>query len=226
VPVSSPQTRAQQLAADIAASIEQRKLEAGDSLGTIDEWRDQSGYARATVSEAVRILIDRGLVRIKPGRGGGLFVASTGPVVRLRHTLLTVHGEASVVADAIAIRDALEPLVIADATRSRSRSDITSLKALLAGLENSVGDRTEFMLANFALHERIADITSNRMLAGIYRSMTETIRENSLLATADSAEQDDPEYTAMRYEVHAELVAAIISGDLEAAAAAVERHAQ
>jgi hypothetical protein len=61
----------------------------------------------------VRLLSDRGSVEIRPGCGG-LFVANPNPVVRLWHTLLTVRQEASTVADAIAVREALEPVITAD----------------------------------------------------------------------------------------------------------------
>jgi len=50
-----------------------------------------SGFSRPTVNEAVRLLRDRRFVLIKPDRDGGLFVAARGPVIRLRHTLLSVN---------------------------------------------------------------------------------------------------------------------------------------
>lgn len=205
------------------ADIAQRSLGTGDPLGTIEEWRDRTGFARATVSEAVRILIDRGVVEIRPGRGGGIFVARTGPVVRLRHTLLTVHGEAAEVADAIAIRDALEPLVVADAARLRTKRQVAELRSLVASLDANVDDREVFMHTNWALHEAIAHITPNRMLAAVYLSMTELIRESSRAAVAASPDTDE-DYVRGRVAVHRDLVEAIAAGDTDAAANAVERH--
>ena len=67
--------------------------------------------ARGTVIEAVRLLQDRGVITVRPGPGGGLFVAEPSSVVRLGRTLLTVEGDAAGVADAIAVREELEPLV-------------------------------------------------------------------------------------------------------------------
>lgn len=215
-------TRAQQLATSIEAEVARRALTAGDALGTLDEWRDRTGFARATVSEAVRILADRGLVQIRPGRGGGIFVARTDPIVRLRHTLLTVRGEAADVADAIAIRDALEPLIVADAVRLRTKKQTAQLQAHLADLESAVDDRDTFMRANWALHDSIAQITPNVMLSAVYLSMTALIRESSLAAVAATAH--DESYVASRLEIHTDLVEAIASGDADRAAAAVARH--
>lgn len=223
--IVSPLTRAQTLATRIEASIAERGLSRGDSLGTIDIWREQSGFARATVSEAVRILIDRGLVEIRPGRGGGVFVAETGPVVRLRHTLLSVHGEASTVADAIVIREALEALVVEDATRQRSSADAKRLTRLLAALHSASGDRDDFIRANWELHEMIASITANSMLKAIYLTMMHVIRDRSERAMSDS-DGDPGEYVQHRLAVHDELVNAIVDGDAERARHAVASHAK
>jgi len=225
VDIEAPKTRAQALAQDIERMISQRGLTEGDSLGTMDTWRDQTGYARSTVSEAMRLMIDRGSVEIRPGRGGGIFVAARNPVVRLRHTLLTVHGEPSTVADAISIREALESLVDTDAARYRTKQDITDLKVYLKKLTAATGDADGFMRANWALHERIAQITPNTMLRAVYTSMTSVISDLSDRAEQDESEAD-PHYLERRVEIHADLVEAIIAGDVDAAAAAVVRHSE
>lgn len=222
--MQSTTTRAQALVAEMESAITAQGLSPGDPLGTIDEWRDRSGYARATVSEAVRILADRGRLEVRPGRGGGIFVHGTGPVVRLRHTLLATHGEATRVADAIAIREALEPLVVRDAARSRKAADLRELRRLLAALERAVDDRDAFMRANWALHERIAAITPNRMLASVYLSMVGIIRDSSAMPSGD--DDDSTAYSRLRYEVHERLVEAIAADDDESVAAALGEHAR
>jgi DNA-binding FadR family transcriptional regulator len=219
------QTRAQLLATQIEKTIAEQGLAHGDPLGTLDSWRDQTGFARSTVSAAVRLMIDRGAIEIRPGRGGGIFVAEKSPVVRLRHTLLTVHGEATTVQHAIELRDALEPLVDTDAATHRTKDDITDLRRLLRELAKNSSDTDTFMRSNWALHERIAEITPNPMLKAVYLSMTECIVE--LSAHADSEEPAQSKaHIQDRYDVHAELVEAIIAGDSERTTRAVLRHAQ
>ena len=97
----------------------------------------ETGFAYSTVSEAVRLLRDRGVLEIRQGRGGGLFVAEKSPAVRLRHTLLSVSEGASVVADAIELRDHLEILIDTAAARHRSRADIADLGAHLKRMESA-----------------------------------------------------------------------------------------
>ena len=223
----APATRAQSLAATIERTIADEGLRAGDALGTIESWRASSGFARASVSEALRLLVDRGVVEIRPGRGGGVFVARTGPVVRLRHTLISVHGEATTLADAIAIRESLERLLVLDAARSRTTAEVRRLRTQLARLERALDEHDAFVRAVWALHEQIAAITPNEMLRAIYLTMMQVIGEHAEIAVSDAERPDQAEgYRAHRLAVHRELVDAIDAGDLERASRAVIAHAE
>ncbi|MGR6915606.1 FadR/GntR family transcriptional regulator [[Actinomadura] parvosata] len=213
-------TRAEQLAALLDDRIRTRGLAPGEPVGTLESLRAETGLAYATVSEAVRLLRDRGVLEIRPGRGGGLFVAERGPVVRLRHTLLSVEEEPGTVADAIELRDHLEELIDVGAARHRTAEDVADLRALLGRLQ-AAPDWDGFMRANWALHERIAAISPNAMARAVY------IGTLGHLGAA-SSRFDDAEaaagYRAERHQVHADLVEAIADGDEAAVRAAVARH--
>lgn len=225
--IEAPTTRAQSLAATIERTIVEQKLQAGDPIGTIESWRARSGFARASVSEALRLLVDRGVVEVRPGRGGGVFVARTGPVVRLRHTLISVHGEATTLADAIAIRESLEPLLVADAARSRTAAQVRQLRRQLARLEAALGEHDAFVRAVWALHEQIAALTPNELLRAIYLTMMQVIGEHADRAVSDAERPDEAvSYREHRLAVHRELVDAIDAGDLERASRAVIAHAE
>ncbi|MFT4775037.1 MAG: GntR family transcriptional repressor for pyruvate dehydrogenase complex [Pontimonas sp.] len=218
----APGNRAQALAASMENSMSAASMEAGDSLGTIEELRLRSGFARATVSEAIRLLVDRGLAEVRPGRGGGVFVAGTGPVVRLRHTLLTVQGDAASIADAISIREALEPLILMDAARFRTKEQIQSLQSFLVQLEDSRDDHDAFIRSVWALHAAIALISPNEMLRAMYLALMHIIQEGANRATSDAGHSAD--YRAHRLAVHRELVDSIDAGDLDRTAKAAVEH--
>ncbi|GAA3884514.1 FCD domain-containing protein [Leifsonia kafniensis] len=215
------QTRAESLAANVEAAIGDNDLAPGSYVATLDELRDSTGFARATVSEAVRLLRERGVVAIRPGRGGGIFVAESNPVIRLRHTLLTVRDSPSLVLDAIAVRGALEGLITGDAARHRGAADIAALKKALTKMRRAK-DHDAFMHSNWALHERIAEISPNAMAKAVYTGTLGYIKPAS--AEFDSTEEDRVDYLEHRYRVHEALVQAIIDGDSEAAARAVHEH--
>jgi DNA-binding FadR family transcriptional regulator len=209
------------LAAGLDERIRTAALPAGSPLGTLDELRAETGFARATVSEAVRLLRDRGVIEIRPGRGGGLFVADRGPVVRLRHTLLSVDEEPTAVADAIELRDHLETLIDVGAARCRSAADVRDLRGCLATMR-AAEDWDAFMHSNWALHERIALICPNAMARAVYIGTLGHLSSSSARYAEDGAASVD--YRRDRYRLHAELVEAIASGDVALVLAAVARH--
>lgn len=220
-----PPARAQQLATEIEQLIVERRLQPGDRIATMDALREQSGYGRSTIGETARLLSERGTVEVRPGRGGGLFVASISPVVRLRRTLLTVtQGSASAsVQDAIAVREALEELIAVDAATHRTADDIADLRGCMLVMEAHGDELSAFLAANWSLHERIADVTPNELARGVYVGTIRCVAE--LAVRAETEERDDAAgYLASRVAVHAELVEAIVSGDLARTRAAVEAH--
>lgn len=220
LPTAASLSRAEQLAAAVEQRVREDRLEPGSPIGTIDDLQQASGYSRPTVSEAVRLLRDRGVVHIKPGRGGGLFVAERGPVVRLRHTLLSVTEEPTTVVEAIELRDHLELLIDLGAARCRSEVDIADLRALVAQM-GEAPDWSSFMASNWALHERIAAISPNTMARAVYVSTLGHLTGSSASYAEDA---DAPAYRAERHQVHADLVEAIASGEEDRVRAAVERH--
>jgi GntR family transcriptional regulator, transcriptional repressor for pyruvate dehydrogenase complex len=219
-------TRAQVLASEIEQQIIDRGFKPGELIGTIDTLKAQSGFARSTVGEAIRLLTDRGLAEIRPGRGGGLFATAVGPMVRIRHTLLAVTDAPASVAEAVAVREALEVLIDVDAAGHRTPADIADMKKLLVRLNAAATKgQTQFMLANWDLHERIALISPNQTASALYLSMTRFVRDHAVAATYDEGPESAAAWLRIRVDTHEELVAAIIDGDAARVKVAVDKHA-
>jgi GntR family transcriptional regulator, transcriptional repressor for pyruvate dehydrogenase complex len=220
-------TRAEQLVAAIERRILEEALAPGTFLGTRESLRQESGLAKSTINEAVRLLAERGLVTVRPGRGGGLFVAEKNTVVRLRHTLLSVPAGSSAVADVIEVRDALEPLVATVAARHSTDADAEVLRWHVERLRRAAraGDDEAFISANWSLHEAIAKIGPNEYLRAVYLGAMHTISDTPTSARLEHR-VDKARYLGQRAGHHAELVEAIISGDPQRVAVAVSVHGQ
>lgn len=214
-----PQSRGEQLADRIRESISARKLSAGDFFGTLESIREETGFARTTVGEAVKLLRDRGVLIVKPGRYGGLFVAKTTPLVRLRHTLMSFDGDPASAADAIELRESLEELIAVKATLHRSDADVRELQDILSQMRKAES-WDDFMQTNWELHRRIAAICPNSMARAVYESTLGFL-------SGGHAQQDgevDESYWDTRVRVHEDLVEAIRSGDTTKTVPAVEAH--
>lgn len=219
--MTSSVSRVEALASTIEQSLVDRRLAPGDRITTVAELRGTTGLAKQTITETLRLLADRGVVEIRPGRNGGAFVADSTPIVKIRRTLLAVPEGATTVADAADVRDALEELICLDAARVRSARDIAQLRTLARKMQRTAS-LVEFMKVNWALHERIAQITPNRVAQAVYLG---TIRCISELSTPAASTAPDPgAYLDRRRAVHVELVEAIVSGDEKRTAKAVRAH--
>ncbi len=219
--VIPPRSRAEGLADTLAAHIVDRGLRPGDRVGTLDDVRAEVGFARSTVSEAVRLLRERGLLEIRPGRHGGLFVADPTPLVRLRHTLLKATGSPVSVRDAIELREALEEPVALATARVCGPAEAAELRALVADLGTATNDFAAFMHRNWALHERVAALCPNAMLASVYASCLGYISRN---VASYGSDDEVGAYLSDRADVHRRLVEAIVADDAEQIRAAALAH--
>jgi DNA-binding FadR family transcriptional regulator len=212
-------SRAEDVVVYVEDAIE-RGLRPGDHIGTRADLRAETGVARATINEAIRLLQERRRIVLRPGPGGGLFVAATDPVVRLGRTLLTVHGEPLAVAGAIEVREQLEPLVATHAAQHRTAKDGRELKSLITAMKKNLDDISQFVSLNWDLHTRIAAISPNTVLRSTYIGLYEFVNQVSLV----NPQPRDAIYMEQRLRVHSDLVAAILAGDVAAAQRAAEAH--
>ncbi|MFC5032899.1 FCD domain-containing protein [Streptomyces sp. So13.3] len=208
--------RAESAADRIAALV--TRTPPGGRLGTKGELRTLCQVSVGTFNEALRLLQSRGLVTVRPGPGGGLFAAEQSPMVRLGNSVLALDADQTDVADAMRIRDALDPLLIEDALWHGSPADIADLRKELDVMEQAVEDEDAraFVYANWHLHARIAAISPNPLLRSLYSSLLDII-ESHTLSVLPSSEQPLQEYIRERHALHAGLVDALEQRDRDQA---------
>ncbi len=213
-------SRAAQLADQIESQIAAGTIPVGTRLGTKDELRLRHDVAYGTLNEALRILQQRGFVTSRTGPGGGLF-AST-PTATLQLSQLVVgFREGGTYADCAVVRLALEEPVALDAARSRTPHDVADLDEIVARCAGSRTDPPAYLLANWQLHRRIAQICSNRILGNLYTTLLDA-SESQMREAAPH-----PTFAATVDEnlaAHRALVAAIAAGSEEQVRAAVHYH--
>jgi DNA-binding FadR family transcriptional regulator len=214
-----PEQAAEQLA-ELASAAE-----AGSRLGTKEELRTLCGVSVGTFNEALRLVQARGLVTVRAGRVGGLFASRQSPLIRLGNSVLAIDDDAMSVADAVRIRDALEPLITEDAVRHRSAGDLEVMRQGLRRMRAAADtlDGIEFIRANWSLHALIAQVSPSVMLRSFYLSLLEMI-ESHTLSVQSVDERPLPEYLDGRYRLHADLVTAIADQDSPRALGLIRVH--
>ncbi|MDQ0814813.1 DNA-binding FadR family transcriptional regulator [Streptomyces sp. B3I7] len=215
--------RAELAAERVAKVIE--TVPPGSRLGTKEELRTLCEVSVGTFNEALRLLQSRGLVTVKPGPGGGLFSAEQSPMVRLGNSVLALDSQQNDVADAVRIRDALDPLLIEDALWHASPADLAGLRRHITAMENAVNgtDPVAFVHANWRLHAAIASISPNALLSSLYTHLLDLI-ESHTLSVLPAGEQPLPDYIATRHALHRDLVDALERRDRDEALRLIHEH--
>lgn len=217
-------SRVDQVAAQLAEVI--AKLKPGERLGTKAELREQAGVSIGTFNETLRVLQAQGMIEVRRGPHGGLFVAERSPMAQLGHAVLQFDINAAAIAEAMDIRDALDPLLIADAVLHSSAHQVKLMRKQLARMDQAVRehDGIAFLHANWQLHAAIADVSPRPILKTFYVTLLNMIEEHTIAVADDRSEQTLANFHRDRYSVHAQLVDAIENRDADKAREMLHQH--
>jgi DNA-binding FadR family transcriptional regulator len=202
-----------------------RQSPPGTRLGTKEDLRAQCGVSVGTFNEALALAQIRGYISLRPGPGGGVFVAERSAAVRLGNSILALDAEDPAVGDAIRVRDALDPLLIADAVRVASLDDVSKMRRHLAEMRAAIdsGKHLAFVRENWALHRTIAESSPSSLVRSIYLGVLEILEERAVgLSAADDDEL--PGYIESRFNLHADIVDAIEERDATRAQELIRHH--
>ena len=157
------------LADMIAETLKQQITEgtyrAGDKLPTELELMKTFGVGRSSVREAVKLLVNMGVVRVQQGSGTFVAVPSNNDDVNIKMSTAdrTELDE---------VRKILDIAIVEKAVARRTEKDIERMRASLEKRKVNAekGLLEECIEADLNFHIAIADAAHNRILADIYRS--------------------------------------------------------
>lgn len=170
------QVQAHELVVDqIRTAIMLGRFRPGETLPTERQLAEFLQVSRATVREAVSVLASEGILDVRRGRGGGLFVrAFTADEEAVRQALRAHHDRMTEVFD---FRVAVESFAAKYAAERRTKADLQELRRLLAVMDelkaSMHGDDSsvaaQFIRVDTRFHLRIAETARSPWL---YRSVT------------------------------------------------------
>ena len=200
------------LADELRARILGNGLEPGSPLPSEPEIIEQSGLGRASVREALRILEAQGLVVIRRGPSGGIFVAQPDPSA-LGRTLAPMLTLANApLSELTFYRKTVEP---AAAALAAENADPDGKQRLVDLAEHNPG----LGFGNeVAFHELVAELSGNLLLRVLVKAPHDLLREHLKSERIPQADVDEAN------SAHRAIARAVAVGDGSRASRAMLRH--
>jgi GntR family transcriptional repressor for pyruvate dehydrogenase complex len=168
----------QRMSEDVAEQITRyliaEDLEPGNRLPTEPELVDLYGVSRTVVREAGRLLVERGLVDIRPGRG--MVVADFDGSSLARQYGLLLELKQGSFRQLMEMRLVLEVGVAEYAARRRTSEDLARMRAALDLFASSRQNHTASLEADLAFHTAIAHASHNPFFSHVVVPVNDYLR--------------------------------------------------
>ena len=143
-------------------AVERAGLQTGERLPNEGVLAAQLGISKPTLRQALRVLELSGLVHVRRGKTGGIFVATDlVPAVAL---FSAVKLEERSAIDVLRARRVLEHAVAHEAMRRATAPDYASLERTIDLLESHLGERPSVMRADAMFHRALVRACHNETI--------------------------------------------------------------
>jgi GntR family transcriptional regulator, transcriptional repressor for pyruvate dehydrogenase complex len=212
----------EEAAEQIAEKVRAGELRAGDKLPGERTLAAQMEISRPTLREAIKVLVDAGLLLVRRGPGGGMFVASdVVPVELVRQRSTMRLGE---VASVLEARRLLEPRVAQLAAVRAVEADFLALERSIESAREIVErgytpeDEDRFLQLDVQFHLALARASGNPTVETLMRAL---IRQLEIARDMAMHLPVVPEWTV---DIHERTLAAVRSGDLAEVDVVMDEH--
>src|SRR3569833_3177095 len=174
---------AELVARQIVEDIVEQGLSAGASLPSEGPMLELYGVARGTLREALRILEDYGLVRVRPGRGGGPTVGSADPYNFGRTMSLFLQMGRTRFWELVEARVIMEPMMARLAATRREEGRLDELaKAMEDHKSLETNDQARYLSVVQNYHGVVAGMSCNGVFFFYVRAIKEIYTERVIAA--------------------------------------------
>lgn len=149
---------------EVRQALVDKRLVAGDFLGTEKDIAARYGVSRIVARDALRSLQALGIADIKMGKGGGARVARGNPRLFAEALAIQLDLTGVTVEEIIDAQRAIECLATELAAERATTADIERLRFLLREAEAHIDERELYTRLCKAFHMGIAEASGNRVL--------------------------------------------------------------
>jgi GntR family transcriptional regulator, transcriptional repressor for pyruvate dehydrogenase complex len=209
----------EQIAEQIEKRILDGELKSGDRLPTERDLAEQFHASRTAVREAMKILAQKGLIEMRPGRGtiviDGVHEAmqnSIGLAIKLK------LGEVGGSDNLVEVREILETEIAALAAARASERDIAAMREAIMVMDASLYDADNYIAADNRFHDALARATQNTLILILFKSIVNPLSEQrkQIFAVEGGPQRGQTH--------HKRILESIVKRDPEAARAAMRAH--
>ncbi|MBI5603810.1 MAG: FadR family transcriptional regulator [Deltaproteobacteria bacterium] len=150
-----------QIIDQIRDAILSGKLKPGVRLASEKELADQFGVSKATMREAMRVLEVLGLIEIRKGLGGGIFIAEVGMRTTIHSIINFLHFQTLSIQEITMLRYLIEPTVARIAASKITDKDIENLKKIVGEKPSGSADEVS---KEIGFHRYLARMAENTLL--------------------------------------------------------------
>ncbi|MBK0866765.1 FadR family transcriptional regulator [Saccharopolyspora sp. HNM0986] len=205
------------IAREIVRDIAKRELPSGSTLESESAMLGRYQVARASLREALRVLETHGLVRMKPGPGGGPVVADVDSREFGRMCTLFFQVMGIRFSELVEARLIVEPLVARLAAERRDPEDNEQLRTIVQeGFDAE--DSAEWLRASSAFHAKVLSMSGNGLLNIFARALKDIFTERVSGVLFVSRRRAEVK------KVHGQIADAIVDGDGDRAEELMREH--
>jgi GntR family transcriptional regulator, transcriptional repressor for pyruvate dehydrogenase complex len=216
---------AEEIAADIQRLILARDLPDGARLPSERDLAVLLSTSRPTVSQAIRILVVKGLVESRRGSGAYVRLRPETSLATSMHLMLDVRPDS---VDQLAeLRLALETSGIVRAIERATEQELAEGERALERLERSAGDTASWMSADTYFHATLVGASHNAYLTSMFSSVHGALIDYEYRTWIDEGTVPSwlaPDRAAALTAVHEPLLRAVRTRDVALALYAVRHH--
>jgi DNA-binding FadR family transcriptional regulator len=194
------------------------RLPAGARLPSEGELCEILAVSRSVIRDAIRMLVGRGLVTVRQGRGMSVAAPTDAAYANALLGLLARSGLR--MEDVLTARATIETKLVGIAAVAGTRADWAELEATLDRFAAAVTEGNDQLAGDChtAFHTGILQAIHQPALSLMLRPMTEIILVSSNASLRGGTPED------WEVDLHRPILAALVAGDAEAAEAAMVTH--
>lgn len=199
--------------------IAEGKVSYDDSFYTEQELMSMLGVSRPTLREALRVLEFLGVASVTPHKGISINrPEDQGGYLPLLYIL---SFEKTTGRELFELRQALQLEMTSLAAQRRNKDDLSALWDLVTQMEaKRNGSVEEFSALDYAFHQKIVEISENRLVGKLMETISPTIQYQ----LAEHIQNETMEHRDQTLNDHRKIVSCLEKGDSQAARQAMYDH--